>query len=43
MKEVVKSRLQEFGTAGHASSINSITLGEMATKYKAGEFKAVIN
>ena len=43
MKEVVKSRLQEFGTAGNASSINSITLGEMATRYKAGEFKAVIN
>ena len=29
MKEVVKSRLQEFGTAGNASSINSISLGAM--------------
>ena len=43
MKEVVKSRLQEFGTAGNASSINSISLGEMSKKYKSGEFKAVIN
>ena len=43
MKEVVKSRLQEFGTAGNASSINSISLGVMATKYKSGEFTAVIN
>ena len=43
MKEVVKSRLQEFGTAGNASSINSISLGEMATRYKSGEFKTVIN
>jgi fructose-bisphosphate aldolase class II len=43
MKEVVKSRLQEFGTAGNASSINSISLGAMATKYKSGEFIAVIN
>ncbi len=43
MKEVVKSRLEEFGTAGNASSINSISLGEMATRYKSGEFKAVIN
>ena len=39
MKEVVKSRLQEFGTAGNASSINSISLGEMSKKYKSGEFK----
>ena len=43
MKEVVKSRLQEFGTAGNATSINSLSLGEMATRYKDGEFKAVIN
>ena len=43
MKEVVKSRLKEFGTAGNASSINSISLGEMATKYKSGDFKPVIN
>ena len=43
MKEVVKSRLQEFGTAGNASSINTISLGEMATRYKSGEFRAVIN
>ena len=43
MKEVVKSRLQEFGTAGNGSSINTISLGAMATKYKSGEFKAVIN
>ena len=43
MKEVVKSRLQEFGTAGNASSINSISLGEMSKKYKSGDFKAVIN
>ena len=43
MKEVVKNRLQEFGTAGNASSINSLSLGEMATKYKSGDFKAVIN
>ena len=43
MKEVVKSRLQEFGTAGNASSINSISLGEMSKKYKSGEFKAIIN
>ena len=43
MKDVVKSRLEEFGTAGNASSINSISLGEMATRYKSGEFKAVIN
>ena len=43
MKEVVKSRLEEFGTAGNASSINFISLGEMATRYKSGEFKAVIN
>ena len=43
MKEVVKSRLEEFGTAGNASSINSISLGEMAIRYKSGEFKAVIN
>lgn len=43
MKEVVKSRLQEFGTAGNASSINTISLGEMAKKYKSGKFKAVIN
>ena len=41
MKEVVKSRLQEFGTAGNASSINTISLGEMAKKYKSGKFKAV--
>ena len=43
MKEVVKSRLKEFGTAGNASSINTISLGEMAKKYKSGKFKAVIN
>ena len=43
MKDVVMSRLTEFGTAGNASSINSIYLGEMATKYKSGDFKAVIN
>ena len=43
MKEVVKSRLQEFGTAGNASSINTISLGEMASKYKLGQFKAIIN
>ena len=43
MKEVVKSRLQEFGAAGNASSINTISLGEMAKKYKSGKFNAIIN
>ena len=43
MKKVVKSRLQEFGTAGNASSINTKSLGEMASKYKLGQFKAIIN
>ena len=43
MKDVVMSRLSEFGTAGNGSSINSISLGEMASKYKLGAFKPIIN
>ena len=42
MKEIVKSRLKEFGTAENASSINTLSLGEMATKYKLGQFKTII-
>ena len=43
MKDVVMSRLSEFGTAGNGSSINSISLGEMASKYKSGALKPIIN
>ena len=39
MKEVVKSRFKEFGTAGNASSINTISLGQIAKKYNSGKFK----
>ena len=35
MKEVVKSRLQEFGTAGNASKIQPLSLADMQAKYAA--------
>ncbi len=41
MKEVVKARLEAFGTAGNASKLQKIyTLEQMANKYAKGELKA---
>ena len=37
MRKVCVQRFEEFGTAGHASSIKAIPLSEMAKRYASGE------
>ncbi len=37
MRELCRERFEQFGTAGHASKIKVIPLGEMARRYRAGE------
>ena len=36
MTKLCKQRLQEFGTAGHASKIRPLPVSEMAKRYKDG-------
>ena len=44
MKDIVKARLEAFGTAGQISSIGKVyNLEEMSEKYGAGEFAAKVN
>ena len=44
MKDVVKARLQAFGTAGQISKIGKIySLEEMSKKYSAGELRARVS
>ncbi len=43
MKNVVKSRLEEFGAAGNASKIKPSSLSVMASRYKSGEFTPITN
>ena len=43
MKDVVKNRLEEFGTAGNASKIKPYSLSVMVSKYKSGELTSIIN
>ena len=37
MTKLCRQRLEEFGTAGHASKIKPIPVSEMAKRYKSGE------
>ena len=37
MRKVCIQRFEEFGTAGHASSIKAIPLSDMAKRYASGE------
>ena len=43
MKEIVKLRLQQFGTAENASKIKTIDLSEMAKNYQSGKIFQIIN
>ena len=43
MKEIVKNRLKEFGTAGNASKIKPSSLSVMASRYESGEFTSIVN
>ena len=43
MKEVVKSRLEQFGAAGNASKIKSSSLSVMASRYQSGELISIAN
>jgi fructose-bisphosphate aldolase class II len=44
MKDVVKARLEAFGTAGQISNIGKVyNLEEMSEKYTSGEFAAKVN
>ncbi|MFN0002527.1 MAG: class II fructose-bisphosphate aldolase [Pseudohongiellaceae bacterium] len=44
MKDVVKDRLQAFGTAGQASSIGKIyTLEQMSSRYSKGQYKSKVH
>jgi fructose-bisphosphate aldolase class II len=44
MKDVVKARLEAFGTAGQISTIGKIySLEQMAGKYAKGEYAAKVN
>ena len=43
MKEVVKSRLEQFGAAGNASKIKPSSLSVMASRYQSGELISVAN
>jgi fructose-bisphosphate aldolase class II len=43
MKDIVKNRLEAFGTAGQVSNIGKIyNLEEMSQRYSAGEYKAQV-
>ncbi len=42
-KDICKARFEAFGCAGQAGKIKPIMLDIMASKYNAGELKAVIN
>ncbi|MFZ8928440.1 MAG: fructose-bisphosphate aldolase class II [Gammaproteobacteria bacterium] len=43
MKDIVKNRLEAFGTAGQVSNIGKIyNLEEMSKRYSAGEYKAQV-
>jgi len=43
MKDIVKARLEAFGTAGQASNLGKIyNLEEMSARYSAGEYKATV-
>jgi len=43
MKDIVKARLEVFGTAGQASNLGKIyNLEEMSARYSAGEYKATV-
>jgi len=43
MKDIVKNRLEAFGTAGQVSNIGKIyNLEEMSQRYSAGEYKAKV-
>jgi fructose-bisphosphate aldolase class II len=37
MTKLCKQRLEEFGTAGHASTIKPLPVSEMAKRYKEGK------
>lgn len=37
MRELCRDRFEQFGTAGHASRIKVVPLGEMARRYRTGE------
>ncbi|PZO74394.1 MAG: fructose-1,6-bisphosphate aldolase, partial [Mesorhizobium amorphae] len=37
MRKLCHQRFEEFGTAGHASKIKVVPMGEMAKRYKAGK------
>ena len=44
MKDIVKNRLESFGTAGQISTIGKIySLEEMSQRYSAGEYKAKVH
>ena len=43
MKNVVKNRLEEFGTAGNASKIKPSSLSVMVSRYKSGELTSIVN
>ncbi len=42
-KAICVARYQQFGCAGMGSKIKAIPLDSMATKYKAGELKQIVN
>ena len=43
MKDIVKNRLEEFGTAGNASKIKPSSLSVMVSRYKSGELTSIVN
>ena len=43
MKEIVKQRLEEFGTAGNASKIKPISLSVMSQHYSDGKLSQKIS
>jgi fructose-bisphosphate aldolase, class II len=42
-KKVCKERYEQFGCAGQASKIRPLPLDKMASKYKSGELRQVVN
>ncbi len=43
MQMICQARYEAFGSAGHAGKIKAVSLGQMAERYAAGEFKARFN
>jgi fructose-bisphosphate aldolase class II len=42
MQAICQARYQAFGSAGHASKIKAISLGDMVERYASGELAAKV-